>query len=162
MTSKFRTLPYLLIAILIILAAFVLYIISSIIFTNGTVPPLAVVVFALLFGLMLFWFAWVELRKVMSRVIVDDKHIKVKYWGGLGKSHCFEYNLLDGYKTTVLPSTYDNYEYMYIMINEKTIIILSAFYHKNYKELRDTLKHKVQYIGYEPLKIKSYIKHMLS
>lgn len=162
MTSKFRKLPYLLIVVLIALTAFVLYVISTIIFIKGIHPPVGVVVFGLLFALTLSWFVWVELRKVMSRVTIDDKHIKVKYWGGLGKSYCFEYNLVDGYKTTILPSGYDNYEYMYIVMNEKTIIILSAFYHKNYKELHNTLKHKIPYIAHEPFKISGYIKHMLS
>lgn len=138
------------------------YKVSHIIFIKGTFPPIAVIAFLLLFGLTLFMLIWIELRKVMTRVTIDDNYIKVRYWGGLGKGCYFEYKLLDGFKTSTLPSRYDDYEYMYIIKNGKTVMVLSEFYHKNYKELYGALKDKIPYITHERFKLMRYLKHMLS
>ncbi len=52
---------------------------------------------------------------------------------GLGFSKEIHFSEIDGFKVAILPSEYEDYEYLYIMKNRRKIINLSEFYHKNLK-----------------------------
>lgn len=111
---------------------------------------------AVLILLMLFFvFIWIwlifgELRTKTVSVSFDEDRIIVRGYLGLGKFKVYHLSDISGFKTSVLSSRGGSYEYLYLMVGNKKIAKLSAFYHSNYKQVKGYLvSMNIKFIGVE-------------
>ena len=66
---------------------------------------------------------------------------------GLGKESKFHFKQLDGYRISILPNEYQDFEYLYLIIEGRKVIKLSQFYHSNYLEIKRMLISKTKNLG---------------
>jgi hypothetical protein len=107
-------------------------------------------------ALLLFTWTWMlfgELRTKAVKVSIGKNNIIVSHYLGLGKKKTYSLTMFDGFKTSLLPSEYNTYEFLYLMVNNKKTIKLSQFYHQNYTELKKVLSKNVKCLGNEQFNI---------
>ena len=68
---------------------------------------------------------------------------------GAGIEKKFYFNEFTGYKISILPSEYEEFEYLYLLIEERKVIKISQFYHSNYAELKQSIIRKTKNLGKE-------------
>ena len=66
---------------------------------------------------------------------------------GLGRKRIYRLTEFDGFNTIILPSRYDQFEYLYLMKNGKRMVKMSEFYHSNYYDLKSAIRGKVLNLG---------------
>lgn len=116
--------------------------------------PLYLVI--LLFVIALIWLILGELRTKIIKVVLDHEKITVTNFLGIGVTKVFYLDELDGFTTCLLPSRAATYEYLYLHLNNKKVVKISEFYHRNYRELKQALiQHGTKNLGNERF---SYIK----
>lgn len=104
----------------------------------------------LFFISILFLMAWLvfgELRKKAIKVKIDYNTISVTNFLGLGLTKVYSFTEFDGFKISILPSEYQEYEYLFLLINKKKAIIISQFYHSNYSEMKSLITRKTKNLG---------------
>ena len=74
--------------------------------------------------------------------------------------HLYAFKEFDGYKISILPSEYQDYEYLYLMSNQKKIIKVSQFYHSNYLDLKKAIETKTRNLGEEPFSLFKELKEI--
>jgi hypothetical protein len=124
------------------------------------IPSFGVLIFI---GLLVFFWIWIffgEIRTKAVKVSIEMNNIIVSQYLGLGRKKIFNLSEFDGFKISLLPSEYDTYEFLYLMMNDKKIVKLSEFYHRNYSELKTVLAKKVTYLGNEKLNILNELKEI--
>jgi hypothetical protein len=147
--SKFR--PWALLPpVLVLLFSFLLGLIVTVSFQ----PKVDSSSFASFFAILLFVFAllWLvlgELRTKEIKVTIDGDKIKVRNFLGAGVTKFYRFDEVDGFKTSILPSRQGDYEYLYLIKNNRKIVKLSQFYHRNYKELKQIIAAKTTDMGFE-------------
>ncbi|WP_183566323.1 hypothetical protein [Mucilaginibacter sp. SP1R1] len=113
--------------------------------------PIGLFVIICLFFLFIWiWMFFGELRTKIIKIERENENVIVRRYLGIGNSK--HYNLLDisGFKTSVLSSKGGSYEYLYLMMDNKKVAKLSAFYHSNYKELKShVVTMGIKNIGFE-------------
>ena len=132
--SKFRIwaiMPFIL-SLIIIISLVILYLHQEFIFDPNT-PIFFASFFSLFFIYFLTMLIFGELRTKSIKVYIDNNSITKRNFIGLGIKTKFELNNITGFKTSNISSKSETYEYLYIMFNDKKIVKLSEFYHKNYK-----------------------------
>ncbi len=81
---------------------------------------------------------------------------------GFGKKHLYAFTGFQGYTISYLPTYYgDTSEYLHIIKGTKKVITISAFYHKNYQELKDGLTGSLKYLGEIPFDMKNEWKDLI-
>ncbi len=141
----------------VILTTFVIAILSGInylffsklLFADNDKMSFGVLMFI---GLLIFTWVWLtfgELRTKIIAVVIDSNVISVRNFWGLGRKVSFVLSDFEGYKTSLLPSKYRTYEYLYLIKNGKKIIKISQFYHRNYSDLKIEIRNNVKFIGQE-------------
>ena len=141
----------------VVLTFFVILILSGInylIFSKLFVGESGNISFGILIfiGLLVFTWIWLtfgELRTKIITIVIDSNLIFVRNFGGLGRKVSFGLDEFEGYKTSLLPSKYRTYEYLYLIKNGKKTIKISQFYHSNYSELKIELRKNIKFIGQE-------------
>ncbi len=123
-------------------------------------PSAGIIIFLALLVFIWIWMLFGEIRTKAVKVTVENNHITVSNYLGFGKKKRYSLAAFDGYKTSILPSEYDTYEFFYLMADNKKRIKLSQFYHKNYKELKDNLTRKVRNLGNEKFNMLREIKEI--
>ena len=101
-------------------------------------------------SLMLFICFWIVLgtfRRIV-RLQISDKEIRLK--NIFLSERKFTFSDFDGYQTTIETSKSGNYEVMYLMKNEKSVIHISEFHLSNYKELKSNIDKKINNLGLIP------------
>ncbi len=94
--------------------------------------------------------------------MIDNKSICVRAFYGLGSKRQFELNDFNGYTTSRIPARYSGtYEYLYLIMGNKRVIILSEFYHKNYYELKQALSRKVKFTGDTKFEMATELREIL-
>lgn len=113
---------------------------------------------------VLFTFSFVflffgELRTKCIMVELVNNKIIVKRFFGIKTER---YKLVDikGFKTSLLSSNHNTYEYLYLYKNEDKIIKISQFYHKNYFEIKSEIQKNIKNLGYEKLSYKDEFKEI--
>ena len=89
-----------------------------------------------------FTWVWIVLGELRNKVILVDigyDNFVVKRYLGLGTAKTYYFGDMQGYKISFLYSASASYEYMYLIKDDKKIIKLSQFYHKNYDELKQAI-----------------------
>jgi hypothetical protein len=91
--------------------------------------------------LILIWIGQVfgELRTKAIYINIECNSILVKGYLGLGASQIFFFDVIDGYKTSIITLRSNSYEYLYLMVGNKKVVKLSEYYHKNYAELKQMI-----------------------
>ena len=147
--SKFR-LWVLLPVLLILFFIFLSYELISTL-TNSSDGKTAGVVFfiAPFFAFVLLWLIAGELRTKAIKVIINGEEISVKNFAGIGTARSFSFSEFDGYKISILTSRQGEYEYLYLIKNNKKAVKLSQYYHRNYKELKQHIATKTKDLGFE-------------
>jgi hypothetical protein len=112
--------------------------------------------FGLFISILFFGFVWVwivlgELRTKTISINFEGDKVLVRRFFGLSVVKAYEISKVSGFKTSVLSSQGRSYEYLYLMVGDRKIAKLSAFYHSNYKDLKRYVVSKgIKNIGFEP------------
>jgi len=157
--SKFKSWTILVTGLLLLLTWLLAYI-FKILLVKGKLPPFGVIIFL---GLFLFFWIWIvfgELRTKALKVTIQANSIVVSRYLGMGPKRRFDLSEFDGFKTSVLRSKYEAYEFLYLMAADKKIIKLSNYYHKNYFELKNEIAQNINYLGNERLNLISELKEI--
>lgn len=162
MKSKFTFKSYL-ILVLLCAFSFLIYVIipnffndpyyDDKLFPKIFIPGLIIISFLyLLFG---------ELRTKMIKVEIDKNEIIIKRFFGL-KTESYKNQEIDGWKYSHLSSRGGTYEYLYLYKNEKKIIKISEYYHKNYFQIKNKIEAKFKDLGYERFSFIDELKEIFS
>ena len=125
-------------------------------------PLFASIPILLLFLFILIWLVYGELRTKAIKVKINSNNVIVKNFMGMGTGKDYGFKEFDGYRISILPSEYKEYEYLYLFIGQKKVIKISQFYHSNYDELKSSLTSKTKNLGEEPFSIIREIKEIYS
>ncbi len=113
------------------------------------------------FILVWFWMVAGELRTKVISVEIGFDHFIVRRYFGLGASHTYYFNDIEGYETAILPAKGASYEFLYMVSGGKKIIKLSQFYHKNYADLKEHIAMlKIKDLGFEQFRYGREIKEI--
>ena len=158
--SKFKiwTLAAIFSSVFLCIVCLLVLIISGI----SDLPLFAGIPILLLFLFILTWLVYGELRTKAIKVKINSNNVIVKNFMGMGSGKDYGFKEIDGYKISILPSEYKEYEYLYLFIGQKKIIRISQFYHSNYDELKRSLTSKAKNLGEEPFSIMREIKEICS
>lgn len=102
-----------------------------------------------------------ELRTKMIKLEIDKNDIIIRRFFGL-KTETYKFSEIEGWKYSHLTSSGGTYEYIYLYQNDKKIIKISEFYHKNYFQLKNEIEAKFNYIGYEKFSFIDELKEAFS
>ncbi len=86
------------------------------------IPSFGVLIFL---GLLVFFWIWIffgEIRTKAVKVRIGMNNIIVSQYLGLGRKKIFNLSEFDGFKISLLPSEYDTYEFLYLMMNDKKLL----------------------------------------
>ena len=158
--SKFRLWAFLPATMAILLTGLLYFIFSKGVFNSIANPPTAVYVFAGVFLIILTWLVFGELRTKVISVTIDNDLITSANFLGLGSKQKFVLTEFEGFTTSLLPSNGGTYEYLYLLKDNKKVIKLSEFYHKNYFELKQVLTKRVKFLGDKPFNMLTEIKEI--
>jgi hypothetical protein len=89
-----------------------------------------------------------ELKTKMVRVIVNTDHISAVRYAGLFQKEELYFKELEGYFIKQVESESSSSEFCYLVKDGKKIIILSDYYHKNYKELKAAIQSKMRRLSH--------------
>ena len=93
---------------------------------------------------------WGELRTKAIKVYIDNSSITKRNFLGLGTTTIYNFSQVSGFRTSNVSSKSGTYEYLYIIVNDKKVIKISEYYHRNYKELKsDLMKKNIRNLGNE-------------
>ena len=101
--------------------------------------PLFVIV--ILFGL---------LRRRASFLTLTDEGIIVQNYLGFGKKEFYPFFEFEGFETERVWSKLGEFEQLIFVPSHGQVIVISAFYHKNYQELKAYLEIHVRNLGGRP------------
>lgn len=145
--SKFKIRTLVTINISLILIIFLL--IALLMFygeiTSDSILPL--VLFLSLIFFVLTWLIWGEMRTKILKVVIENDRIISTNFQGIGSSKIYYFTEIDGYTTIVLPSEYEDFEYLYVMKQGRKVIRISDFYHANYLDLKKEISRKCKNLG---------------
>lgn len=145
--------------VLIVLLAWALVSISCESTSESVIP---VLIFFLLVSFFLVWLVWGEMRTKILKIIIENDRIVVTSFQGLGNSKVFYFSEIEGYSTIVLPSEYEDFEYLYIIKNGRKVIKISDFYHANYQDLKNEISKRCKNLGAQKFSILKEFKDIFS
>ncbi len=119
-------------------------------------------IFLFFISFFLIWLVWGEMRTKMLKVIIDNDRIMATNFQGLGSSKVFYFSEIDGYSTIILPSEYEDFEYLYVIQKGRKVIKISDFYHANYLELKKEISRKSKNIGVQKFSLIQEFKEIFS
>lgn len=153
MRSKFTIKGYLVLLISFTFTVFILYTIPVFFedsYYNDKIFPRLFIPTLLIFTFIYLIFGEIR-KKIIILGITKDEFI-VKRFLGL-KTEIYKISDIQGWKYSHLSSKSGTYEYLYIYKNDKKVIKISEFYHKNYSILKSQILSKTKHLGYEKFSI---------
>jgi hypothetical protein len=130
------------ISLILFLVLIVITIVYSESLTANSNLPFLLMAFVFIFFIL--WLVVGELRTKAVKIIIESDRITAINFFGLGVSKTFHFSELEGFKISILPAEYRDYEYLYLMLDNQKAIKLSEFYHENYFELKKHNSPKMQ------------------
>ena len=113
-------------------------------------PLFFVIFFSLFFIYFLMYLIFGELRQKAIKVSIGKTSISSRGFIGMGLKKEYEFTDIEGYRISFIASRTGSYEYLYLIFNNKKIIKLSEFYHRNYNELKTAIiQHQIKNLGVE-------------
>lgn len=149
MKSKFTFKSYFLLVLIVAFGFLIWYVVPAFfnnpyydekLFPKIFVPSITIFSFIMLF--------FGELRTKRININLNKNEIIVKRFFGLITEN-YRFSEIDGWKYSHLSSRGGTYEYLYLIKDEKKIVKISQFYHKNYFKLKNEIQGKLKYLGYE-------------
>lgn len=101
------------------------------------------------------------LRRRANALTITSDTITVQNFLGLGKRKSYLLSGFDGFETEMAPSKLGEFEQLILVPSRGQIIVLSAFYHKNYQELKVHLERHLRNLGRRPYSTLADLKSML-
>lgn len=99
----------------------------------------------ILFTITIVWIVYFEvLRKTVFVVLKENT---IKGTNVLGRTSEFSFDNLKGFKISINSTRVGNFEELQVIEGDKTVIILSEYYHENYQEMKRTIKGRLKYFG---------------
>ena len=123
-------------------------------------PLYASVPIFILLILIVAWLLFGEIRTKIVKVTIEGDTITVKNFLGLGVEKKYDFKEFEGYKISVLPSEYHEFEYLYLLLSRKKVIKISESYHNNYSELKQAIVRKTKNLGIENFSFLEEIKDL--
>ena len=157
--SKFKLVAFLPVALLALITGF-LIIFSILILNDLKNATLIVYVVIALFIFVWIWLYFGELRTKVIKVTIEEYEITVSNYFGLHTKKIYPLSGFDGFKTSLMPFRYEAYEFLYLMANDKKVIKLSGYYHKNYDDLKAGLSLSLKDLGDEKFSLLSEVKEI--
>ena len=69
---------------------------------------------------------------------------------------------MEGFTRSILKSRGGNYQYTYLMKNNRRIIRLSECYHKNYQSLLSCVYKRCKFLGDKPVSLAKEVKEIFT
>ena len=155
--SKFTVWTYVLFITSLFLLSIVFILLSLLFEDPSTGTTIVILICSLLFIFILTWLVWGELRTKAIKISIESGKIKTRNYAGLGNEKIFLISEINGYKTSLLPAAYRDYEYLYLFVNDQKVIKLSEFYHKNYSVLKEYIVSNCKQLDSEKFSLKKEI-----
>lgn len=137
-----------------------LIVVSSILINTPGLPMFGLLAFILFFVLLWAWIFFGELRTKAVKVELRDNEITCSGYLGLGKKKVYYWKEFNGFETSLLPSQFNTYEFLYLLVNGKKKIKLSEYYHSNYAELKELLMSRVNDLGQKKFSFQVEVKEI--
>ena len=154
--SKFNTGVYFIVVLLVCTTALMIFLIREIYINIQTsiyfIPVLLCVAFVWVF----LFFG--ELRTKAIFISMDNVFIHKRSYLGWGKIQQYTIREFNGFTTSVFNTENGYYEYLYLKKENRKVIKLSQYYHKNYNVLKEHIKDHLKNLGTEPFKLSHEIK----
>lgn len=122
------------------------------IFPKIFVPSILILTLLLLVG---------ELRTKIVMIKIENNQFEIKKFFGL-KVETYKFSEIKGWKHSLQTAKGGTYEYLYLYRNDKKIIKLSEFYHKNYANLKNEIANRIKHLGYEPFSLIDEFKEIFT
>ncbi|MCH8330629.1 MAG: hypothetical protein IH946_04500 [Bacteroidetes bacterium] len=116
--------------------------------SGGTDLPLGFFVFAEVLGLIFFGN---EIYTNLNIIVISNDSISFKNLI-LPISSEYKLNELDGFIDQIQHSRAGKFDIIFLKKQDKRIRKISSFYYSNYPEIKEYLKSRFKYIGYERFK----------
>lgn len=129
---------------LFLIIALIYVILAYGIFSMPLYFSFTIILFLLFF---LVWLLFGELRNKAVKIKIEREFLSLRKFMGLGKESKYYFKQFDGYKTLILTNEFEDYEYLYLIIDGRREIKLSQFYHSNYSEIKLILGSKTRNLG---------------
>lgn len=149
--------------LLAIISSLLLFAVLIFVFIRSAISSLPLYASIPLLLFLLFIIAWLvygELRTKAIKVRVESNTIIANGFIGLGPDRIYDFKEFDGYKISILPSEYQEYEYLYLLRNHKKVIKVSQFYHGNYFDIKKAITTKTRNLGEEPFSLFQELKEI--
>lgn len=118
--------------------------------SDSNTPLFFAIFFSLFFVYFLAFLIFGEFRTKAIKVNIGTHSISSKGYAGAGLKKEYQFSDIDGYRISFISSRTNTYEYLYLVVNDKKIIKLSEFYHRNYKDLKIAIiQHQTKNLGVE-------------
>jgi hypothetical protein len=147
--SKFSLWIFLIVGQVIIFSGGLILIFSRGLLNESNQPGVKGYLITTFLFIVLFVLVFSELRTKAIKVKVDNEKISVRNYLGLGRVKHYYFKDISGFKISFLPSTYTLNEFLYLMIKDRKVIKLSAFYHRNYTDLKEVIVSRSKDLGVE-------------
>lgn len=85
-----------------------------------------------------------ELKTKMVKVIINSDHISAVRYAGLFQKEQLYFKELEGYFIKQVESESSRSEFCYLIKDGKKTLILSDYYHKNYRELKTAIQSRIK------------------
>lgn len=142
--SKFKSGVLILIITSLVLCIGLLFIFLQI--GISQLPLYASVPLFFLLLIIIVWIVFVEFRTKAIHIKIEGDTISVKNYLGQGTTKNYLFKEFTGYKISTLSSEYEEFEYLYLLLNGKRVIKISQFYHSNYNEMKQAIIKKTKNI----------------
>lgn len=156
--SKFKF--WSLFAIISSLLLFIVLITTLLIIRISNFPLYASIPLLVLILFIIVWLVFGELRTKVVKVKIENNIINVRRFLGLGHNKSYNFSEFEGYKIAILPSEYQEYEYLYLLISGKKMIKISQFYHLNYTEIKQAIVRKTKNLGMDEFSLITEVKEI--
>lgn len=107
-------------------------------------PVVTLAAFIAMIASILFW---LPLRKKAVTIVITDNEIVTRSFLGIGSARRYPLSAFTGFVYFNDRYKDDKFERLYILINDKKIIGISGFYHKNYNQLKQILSQTIPDLG---------------
>ena len=129
-------------------------------FRTPQLSSLSIMLVLLIPAFFLVWIFVGELRTKAIKVTIEVNTITATSYLGFGRRKSFTLSEFDGFKTSILPSEYEDYEFLYLMSGNKKLVKLSQFYHQNYPQLKKAIAGKLKHLGHEKFRFVDELKEI--
>lgn len=154
--SKFKYWP-----VFTIIICVILLLVLTLVFISFGFPyfPLYISVpILLILFLVIFWLTFRELRTKILKLKIEANQITSQNFIGFGITKTYELSEFDGYKISILPTEYQDFETLHLMQNNKEVLHISQLYHANYTELKKFISARCRNLGQVPYSILHKLK----